>query len=80
MTDFTSPFDNNLAAPRGSPDLRMVKLNQKVAGCFRAQAGAALFCLVCSYLATVHKHHRSLLAALVVAVSQGSTKEVHTLL
>lgn len=47
----------------------MVKLKQKVAGCFRTQAGAALFCLVRSYLATVRKHHRSLLNALVDACS-----------
>lgn len=63
MTDFTLPFDNNLA----ERDLRMVKLKQKVAGSFRTQAGASCFCLLRSYIATVRKHHRSVLGALVDA-------------
>lgn len=69
MKDFTIPFDNNLAAPGGYPDLRMVKFKQKVTGCFRAQVGAMLFCLVRSYLATVRKHHHSVLHTLATAFS-----------
>ena len=65
--DFTVPFDNNQAAPKGYPDLRMVKLKQKVAGCFRTKKGAALFCTIRSYIATVRKHGISILDALVNA-------------
>lgn len=60
MTDFTGPFDNN-----GSErDLRMLKLQQKIAGCFRTTEGATTFCRVRSYLSSARKQGRSLLTAL----------------
>jgi transposase len=58
--DLAIPFDNNQA----ERDLRALKMQQKVSGCFRSDAGADAFARLRSYLASLRKQGQALLAAL----------------
>jgi transposase len=59
-SDFAAPFGNNLAEQA----IRMMKVKQKISGCFRSEQGANDFATIRSYIATMKKQGKNVICAL----------------
>jgi transposase len=64
-TNFDVPFTNN-AAERG---LRMMKVKEKISGCFMSQKGGRIFMNIYAYILTVKKNEINIMQALLDAMN-----------
>ncbi len=64
LIDERVPFTNNQA----EQDIRMIKVRQKISGCFRTLRGAQIFCRIRSYISTCRKQGRNIWEAIQMAI------------
>jgi transposase len=65
LKDFRVPFSNNVAEQA----IRMMKVKQKISGCFRSKEGASCFATIRSYIDTMRKHGHSIIEAISHAIA-----------
>ena len=64
LEDFRIPFSNNLA----EQSVRMMKVQQKISGCFRSETGAEAFANARSYIDTMRKKEIDIIDAIALAI------------